>query len=777
MLRPFSSCWRGHAVLVAVVFSLIAPRAAGSAPATSTVDLAGQVSDSTTAQPVSGADVALVLGGQLVAHTTSDGSGRFLFHAIPAGTYLLQATLVGYRPARASVTLGDQTTARADLQLVAAPIEMQVVQVGAKAPMAVDTRSGDQLFEQTNYHGAPTTTASQILQQSMAGAVRAPTGEVHIRGQHAEYTYYIDGVPVVTGISGGLNELFDPEVASQIRFQTGGWDAEYGNKNAAIVYVTSKVPTGQFHLTASGSGGSFGTNDQKLSLSSRSGKLGFFVSGSRQETDMRQEPVMADPATTEAINFHNHGEDLFGFGKVQWLPSLRDFVNLDLNLSSTKLEVPYDSTGGVVLDDNQKEINGFANASWQHDFGSSSSPRASLLAAFFQRHGSLDYLPGANDTPPFVFYPYPEPFNLEEHRSFNTSGVKLDYTFHPSHDIEWKGGMQGSVTTGHENFSTLDARGNPGPGSDSDLNGHDVGGYAQAVWLPTEQIEIRPGVRYDSHHAPFAGTSDQVSPRFKVSWLASTATTAWVYYGRMFIPTNIEDLRAITSVADSGVVAEPTVPERDHFYEIGVVHRFPQGVVAKLSGYHKRSSPGIDDNTVPGSAIVTSVNIAEVRITGIEAAIEAHPPGPISGYVNAALNHAWGHGPITGGFFPVDNPPGNFDLDHDQRVSVVASLTASQRGGFLSATAIYGSGLTNGADPDASYGTGLFDFNRSIHVDPNTIVNASGGYAFAAGKVTVRPQLFVDNLFDQKYLLKGAFFSGASVGRPRSVQAKVEISL
>jgi outer membrane receptor for Fe3+-dicitrate len=37
--------------------------------------------------------------------------------------------------------------------------------------------------------------------------------------------------------------------------------------------------------------------------------------------------------------------------------------------------------------------------------------------------------------------------------------------------------------------------------------------------------------------------------------------------------------------------------------------------------------------------------------------------------------------------------------------------------------------------------------------------------------------VFVDNLFDKKYLLKGAFFSGASVGRPRSVQAKLDVSL
>jgi outer membrane receptor protein involved in Fe transport len=250
-----------------------------------------------------------------------------------------------------------------------------------------------------------------------------------------------------------------------------------------------------------------------------------------------------------------------------------------------------------------------------------------------------------------------------------------------------------------------------------------------------------------------------------------------MYYGRLFIPTNIEDLRAITSVADSGVVAEPTLPERDHFFETGVVHRFPAGIVGKLSAYHKRSAPGIDDNTVPGSAIVTSVNIDAVRVTGIEAAVEVHPTGPLSGYLNAALNHAWGHGPITGGFFPEDTPEGNFDLDHDQRLSIVASATWSRRAAWISGTAIYGSGLTNGADPDSTYGTGLFDFNKSIKVEPNTIINASAGYSFAFGQTSVRPQIYFDNIFDQKYLLKGAFFSGASVGRPRSVQLKIEVSI
>jgi hypothetical protein len=164
-------------------------------------------------------------------------------------------------------------------------------------------------------------------------------------------------------------------------------------------------------------------------------------------------------------------------------------------------------------------------------------------------------------------------------------------------------------------------------------------------------------------------------------------------------------------------------------------------------------------------------------VTGIEAAVEVHPSGPLSGYLNAALCHAYGQGPITGGFFPAATPPGYFDLDHDQRLSLLASVTWAARGVFASVTGIYGSGLTNGEEPDASYGTGLLDFNRSIKVAPNGVVNVSGGYAWPIGRVVLRPEVFVDNVFDSHYLLKGAFFSGASVGRPRSFQVKIEAAL
>src|SRR5882724_3442001 len=739
-------------------------------------DVGGSVADSASGTPLPGGEVRVLRGANTIATTTTDAFGRYVIHNLDAGSYRGEVRYLGYRAETRDVSVGEGQTQVAFL-LVPLPINLSAVEVTSSVPIAVDTRTGNQIFKQNDYHGAPTNTTSQILQQSIVGAARAPTGEVHIRGQHAEYTYYVDGVPVPAGISGSLNGLFDPQVVNQIDFQTGGWDAEYGNKNAAVVNVTTRIPSGGFHLDASGYGGSFSANGQSLNLSTNAGKWGFFLSGARQSTDMRREPLVFDTLHNKVENFHNDGTDLFGFGKVQYVPTDRDVLNLDVDRSRTRFAVPFDSANGVI-DDHQQDVNGFVNLGWRHRFAEDASGEggsSELFTGAFFRDGSLNYTPGLSDSATFQFPGDTNHYIISEDRNFRTVGVKLDYTLQPHHGLEFKTGVLASYTGGHEDFSAVTNTGTAGPSSNSDLKGSDVGVYAQTAVAPSDRWELRMGLRFDNHNAPFAGNRNQVSPRAKFSFFPDPANTFWVYYGRLFLPTNVEDLRAITSDAQGGVVAAPTLPERDDFYEVGYVHRFPVGLVTKLSAYHKRSSPGIDDATVAGTAIVTSVNIDKVSITGLEGVLEIRPRGPFSGYVNFAINHAYGSHPITGGFFPPDSSPGYFDLDHDQRVSGVASAVYSSRGLYLSATGIYGSGLTNGADPDSTYGRGLFDFNTNTHVDPNFIVNASVGYSFAVGSAIVRPQLYVDNVFNKKYLLKGAFFSGASVGRPRSLQVRVSI--
>ncbi|MDB4898522.1 MAG: hypothetical protein JWN53_330, partial [Gemmatimonadetes bacterium] len=708
-------------------FACVLPSMARAAAATTAssalaTDILGTVTDSVSGRPVGSAQVSITQGARIILNTITDDFGRYRGHNLDAGSYLVSVHALGFHAASRSVTMdGTAGAARVDFALAAAVLNLEAMEVRASSPLAVNTRTGDQTFKQDDYHGAPTATTSQILQQTISGAARAPTGEVHIRGQHAEYTYYIDGVPVPSGISGSLNELFDPEVVNQISFQTGGWDAEYGNKNAAIVNVATKIPAGGFHLDASTYGGTFNSSGQSLSLSNNVGKLGMFISGARQVTDMRREPVSFDTLTFQPFNFHNHGEDLFTFGKLSYAASNADVINLDANWSRTRFQVPFDTAFTKTFDDQQQDVNAFVNLGWRHQFGhdqtysaaassvgagsassaESAGAPAELFAGLFYRYGTLDYTPGVNDEAQFFFYPdSTTAYNLRENRRFNTAGLKLDLTTHLQRELEFKTGLLAQRTTGQEDFQATAQDGTLGPGSASHLTGSDVGGYAQIAWQPSELFELRTGARYDAHTAPFAGTKTQLSPRVRLNFFPNPGTTMYAYYGRLFMPTNVEELRTITT-ATVGAADQPTIPERDNFYELGLVHRFDVlGLVAKLSGYYKESTPGVDDATIPGTAIVTTVNIDKIWTKGIDAVLEIRPAGPFSGYINASVIHAYGQAPITGGFLPSAPPSNYFDLDHDQRVSVVASGTYSINRLFLSATAIYGSGLTNGATTD-----------------------------------------------------------------------------
>src|SRR6202158_2771252 len=242
---------------------------AGARPApgraVANADIAGTVTDSASGQPLASAEVSVMRGTEVVFNASTDAFGRYTAHNLAPGSYRVAARFLGFRPQSKEVVVGETPgDIRVDFPLNPIAISLAGVTVVASAPLAVDTRTGDQRFKQEQYHGAPSNTTSQILQQSIAGSVRAPTGEVHIRGQHAEYTYYVDGVPVPLGVSGSLNELFDPTVINEIDFKTGGWDAEYGGKNIAIVNIQTSIPSGGFRATLSGYGGSFNTNGQSL---------------------------------------------------------------------------------------------------------------------------------------------------------------------------------------------------------------------------------------------------------------------------------------------------------------------------------------------------------------------------------------------------------------------------------------------------------------------------------------------------------------------------------
>jgi outer membrane receptor for ferrienterochelin and colicin len=755
-----------------------------------TVHFTVTVLDKKDSSPLQLVNVILEQNNILIKGAVTNPAGLAAFKDVEIGTYEIIAHYLGYNDYVDTITI-DREHTRYKIEMSENSIELgAIVITGKKVPQistSINDVTGRQVYEGETFHAAPTAQMTTIIQQNLAGAVKASTGEIHIRGQHGEYSFLIDGVMIPLGVFGGLNEIVDPKIVSRITFYTGGFPAEYGGQISGLMDIQTRVPTGRFHLDISSFLGSYFTsgnntnlgakvgrfkalnsNGQSLSLSNRSGNFGYFFSASREETDRR-----IDQPVPEL--FHDHGFDYFVFGKIDYLIDENNYITADLNFSKTQTQVPFDSTEGYQPDD-QITYNAFQILSYNHTISSEPDHESSLFIGASAREGGLRYIPNVNDSNPSYYNnDSTQAYQIDQNRTFTTLGIRTKYDNRLSHKFEYAVGFDYSNTRGNEDFRFFNLSGN-GPSVMSAFTGYDFGAFAQSEIHATEWTKLDLGLRYDVHNAPIIPNQYQLSPRAKLSFLIDQFNTISVSYDRIFMPTNIENLGAVAS--QIGNNASPTFPEKDNLYEIDYIRNWKNGFNSKLSVFHKDSNPGLDDETLGSSTIKVNVNINEVKVSGIEMALTYNDPtNPFSAYLNSSLIHAYGIGPVSGGFVPSDSSTVPFDLDHDQRLSAVIGLNYQPANWFMNLTGTYGSGLSNG-NANYTFKTGLFDFNQGAHTTPAWIFNISGGYIFNIGDdQTLEPSIYITNIFDHEYLIKGAFFSGASFEAHRNIILKLSYHL
>ena len=168
------------------------------------------------------------------------------FAILHPASYVVQAWFVGYKTFTDTIVIdNDHSTYQIFLRSQGnSEKDVEVVGMRELAVSSINLNTGNQVFESETFHPTPTAQMTNLVQENILGAARAPTGEVHIRGQHGEFTYYVDGLPVPLGVFGGLNDVVDQKVIDRATFITGGFSAEYGGQNAAIIDLQNRVPTG-----------------------------------------------------------------------------------------------------------------------------------------------------------------------------------------------------------------------------------------------------------------------------------------------------------------------------------------------------------------------------------------------------------------------------------------------------------------------------------------------------------------------------------------------------
>jgi hypothetical protein len=188
--------------------------------------------------------VALSLSGaglQGERRLTSDEAGRFRFLALAPGDYLLSASLAGFNPIEASVTVAIDRTANLVIALTPAFEDAVVVKREAPTLDITSTTSGAGFSEQV-FEALPVGRSFLGLSFAAPAVTDGGLGDnPSIRGASAaENRYIIDGLDVTDPVGGTSETTMPFEFLDQMEVKTGGYEAEYGGALGGIVNLVTR---------------------------------------------------------------------------------------------------------------------------------------------------------------------------------------------------------------------------------------------------------------------------------------------------------------------------------------------------------------------------------------------------------------------------------------------------------------------------------------------------------------------------------------------------------
>ena len=363
----------------------------------------------TLGRPITLAQVTLQsASGEVVAHAASDAQGRFNFPGIAPGTYAVLTEKSGFAAGSAIVTL---SAGVASTTITLAASQAQEIVINAtrleKARNSLSPKTGGSVYQFSakdinNLPQGETTPVNDVLLQA-PGVVNDSYGQLHIRGDHGNTQYRINGVILPEGIS-GFGQALDTRFAQSIDLLTGALPAQYGYRTAGVVEINTKT-----NFEAGGHidlyGGSNRTFNPSIEYGNTSGKFSYFVDGSYLTSNNGIE----NP--TSSVNpIHDTTHQGKGFAYLSYLMNPDTKLSFMLGSYDGTFQIPdnpgqptYVSQNGALgslpatydsatVNDRQREVNRYAVASLQ----SSLNDRVDYQVSLFTRYSSLNYMPDVN---------------------------------------------------------------------------------------------------------------------------------------------------------------------------------------------------------------------------------------------------------------------------------------------------------------------------------------------------------------------------------------------
>jgi outer membrane receptor protein involved in Fe transport len=627
---------------------------------------------------------------------------------------------------------------------------------------------------------------NQVLLRA-PGVVQDSFGQIHVRGDHGNVQYRLDGVQLPQGLS-LFNNILATRYANQMSLLTGALPAQYGLNTAGIVDITLKSgttdPGGEVSIT----GGSRDYSQPAFSYGGRTGRIDYFAAGQYIHNGLGIE----NP-TSSFAPIHDDTDQWYGLAKITGIVDENTRLSFIAGGASSRFQIPnvpfqtanfavngQTDFNSSILDQRQWEKSYFAIASLQKSYQD-----VNFQLSGFARYSSLSYQPDAfgdlafNGIAPWT-----------KRTSFAT-GVQGDGSWKVLDKHTLRGGflVQRERATSFTNGNTLPLVPSDPEDPTSDLvpsdqtigftDGSDLIGWTYSVYLQDEwrilpTVTVNFGLRFDAING--STTENQLSPRINVVWQPTPMFTFRAGYSRYFTPPPLLQVSANSIATLAGTVAAPEVAtndpvraERADYFDVGVTAKPLRGLTVGLSAYYKIAQNLLDEGQFGAPIALTSFNYANAIVKGVEFNA-SYDEGPWSVYFNGAFGNGIGNN--------INSAQFNFGAAELAYIGNNYIFLDHSQGWTMSTGAAYtfnpDKDWATRVSADMLFGSGL----RTSVVTPNdlslpnyAVVNASlvQKIPISVSKGT-QVRFDVINLFDNQYQIRDG--AGVGVGAPQFGQRR-----
>ena len=615
---------------------------------------------------------------------------------------------------------------------------------------------------------------------------------MHINGDHGDINYVVDGVSIPQELNRNIGSEFNPNDISFIDVLEGAYPAQYGERFASVLNISTRNSVGVAGYSGAVDAGSFGHFDTTIGYQSPVG-TGSLVSAFRDDVTQRG----LDPPNPSSP--HNNASDANQFVRYT-LPRGNDYVNVTVSHAYRTFQIPIDLLGGQPSssDDNETQDDLFTAAQMRHaigdrgslsygigfkrsrirDFGDPGDDWAYGEALWASSGGSSTDCANALSISNYV--------NGTCAYSLFSDRTATDYKFNldnaltsGAHEVRF-GGLYDvahvaktySVTLQPGNFLapiySPQTQGAAFAVVDASPNdGHTEAVYLQDNWRMGSAYELDYGLRGDAFQlrsTQFDRGFSMLSPRVKFTRILGPRTSVYAYYGRFFTPFSFENVspaaaQLLNLPLQKQVASFDLKPQRDSNYEFGAHLQVGPGDLG-LRVMWKNAKDLIDDTQIGVTLLHQDINYQLGRIATQSAYYQL--PLNRQGRYYLSVNHTYSvnKGCETQLLAPCFGSPTDWTpADHEQRWGATSGAVLNDnRGGWVSLDGEYGSGLSSAACPPGTPGFCKYS--------PHITFDAEKGVAFGPDtKLTIR----VRNLLNHEYRITYLNAQGNHYYAPRSI--------